>query len=252
MKDIENLENFDWNYYLEKNEDLRLNGINTKESALNHWVTNGKNENRLYKFINNDIDLKIYIEKFKYLEEKKYITKEDAWNLILIIYDKLYNDDYIDDMNYFDWIYYIKNNTDLYDNNIVSKEDAINHWNNFGKYENRNNKFTYNILNDIDDIDDIIKNYLNKNKTDDSIDDSMDEIYDIDNFDWKYYIKNNKDLIECNIFTKDDAFNHWYNFGKYEKRLYRFEISDKNFVNEEIFKETPNKLKKETLKKKNS
>ena len=235
----ENLEYFDWNYYLEKNEDLRLNGINSRESALNHWINNGKNENRSHKFINNDIDLKIYIEKIKYLVEQEYITKEDSWNLVVIIYDKLYNNLCIEDMNYFDWIYYIKNNTDLYDSNILSNEEAIHHWNNFGKYENRNHRFIYNILNDIDNI---IQNYLNKINKDDCINEI--HVYDMnmDKFDWKYYIKNNKDLIESNIFTKEDSINHWSNFGKYEKRLYRFEESDiksitknKENIKDEIF-----------------
>ena len=250
----ENLEYFDWNYYLEKNEDLCLSGINSRESALNHWINNGKNENRSHKFINNDIDLKIYIEKIKYLLEKEYITKEDSWNLVVIIYDKLYNNPCIEDINYFDWIYYIKNNTDLYDSNILSKEDAIHHWNNFGKYENRNHRFIYNILNDIDNI---IQNYLNKINKDYYINEVhvYDMNIDINKFDWKYYIKNNKDLIESNIFTKDDAINHWSNFGKYEKRLYRFEESDiKNEENikDEIFKKeilNVKSIKEETIKK---
>ena len=223
----ENLENFDWNYYLENNEDLYLNGINSKEAALNHWINNGINENRPHKFINNDIivDFKIYIEKFKFLEEKEYIKKEDAWNLTIIIFDKLYNNPYMEDINYFDWKYYIKNNTDLFDNNIISKEDVIEHWNNFGKYENRKHKFTYNILKDIDET---IENYINNiNKND--INDMDINMYDMNNFDWKYYIKNNKDLIDGNIFTKEDAINHWNNFGKFEKRMYKF---DNNINNE--------------------
>jgi hypothetical protein len=232
----EKLENFDWNYYLENNKDLQLNGINSKESALNHWINNGKNENRKYKFINNDniddddidhIDLKNYIEKFKYLEQKKYITKEDAWNLLVIIYDKINDDSYKEDMNYFDWTYYIKNNTDLYNNNILSKYEALNHWNKYGKNENRNHRFTYNISNDIDDI---IKNYLNKISKYNNIDEI--EMYDMNNFDWKYYIKNNKDLIECNIFSKKDAINHWNKYGKNEKRLFRFNINEINKKND--------------------
>jgi len=42
----ENLDNFDWNYYLENNKDLYSNGINSKEDAVNHWIKYGKNENR--------------------------------------------------------------------------------------------------------------------------------------------------------------------------------------------------------------
>ena len=243
----ENLENFDWNYYLENNEDLYLNGINSKEAALNHWINNGINENRPHKFINNDIivDFKIYIEKFKFLEEKEYIKKEDAWNLTIIIFDKLYNNPYMEDINYFDWKYYIKNNTDLFDNNIISKEDVIEHWNNFGKYENRNHKFTYNILKDIDET---IQNYINNiNKND--ISDMDINMYDMNNFDWKYYIKNNKDLIDGNIFTKEDCINHWNNFGKFEKRLYKFDNDINNELEEKNIIKTYSEKKNEKYEK---
>jgi hypothetical protein len=38
-------------------------------------------------------------------------------------------------------------------------------------------------------------------------------------FDWKYYIKNNTDLI--NIKTKEEAWEHWSNYGKHENRLFK-------------------------------
>jgi hypothetical protein len=243
----ENLENFDWNYYLENNEDLYLNGINSKEAALNHWINNGINENRPHKFINNGVivDFKIYIEKFKFLEEKEYIKKEDAWNLTVIIFDKVYNNPYMEDINYFDWKYYIKNNTDLFDNNIISKEDVIEHWINFGKYENRNHKFTYNIVKDIDET---IQNYINNiNKND--INDMDINMYDMNNFDWKYYIKNNKDLIDGNIFTKEDAINHWNNFGKFEKRMYKFDNNINNESEEKNIIKTYSEKKYEKIEK---
>ena len=39
---------FDWETYINNYEDLERAGINTKEKAWNHWITNGKNENRIY------------------------------------------------------------------------------------------------------------------------------------------------------------------------------------------------------------
>lgn len=37
---------FDWNYYLNTNEDLRPAGITTEKDAYDHWINNGENENR--------------------------------------------------------------------------------------------------------------------------------------------------------------------------------------------------------------
>jgi hypothetical protein len=37
---------FDWNYYLNKYEDLRLAGLATEQDAYNHWINNGENEGR--------------------------------------------------------------------------------------------------------------------------------------------------------------------------------------------------------------
>jgi hypothetical protein len=207
------LDNFDWEYYLENNQDLFINGINSKETCINHWLNYGKNENREYKFINNldKINLKGYIEKIKKMENNNCINKEDAWNLILIIYDKIYNNLEIDNIKYFDWKYYIKNNIDLLDNNIFSKEDIINHWINFGKNENRKYLFNYSI---IDDIDNSINKYINNN---------------IEDFDWEYYISNNQDLLKNKICTKDSAIKHWINYGSNENRNFRF--YKKNIVN---------------------
>lgn len=39
-----------------------------------------------------------------------------------------------------------------------------------------------------------------------------------DNFDWIKYLDDNKDLIHANLKTKDKAWDHWNNHGKYEGR----------------------------------
>jgi hypothetical protein len=39
---------FDWEFYLESNPDLRANGINTPREAAKHYIEFGKNENRIY------------------------------------------------------------------------------------------------------------------------------------------------------------------------------------------------------------
>ena len=38
---------FDWIFYLCSNPDLFMNGIKDESSALNHWMTVGKKENRV-------------------------------------------------------------------------------------------------------------------------------------------------------------------------------------------------------------
>ena len=39
---------FDWEYYLDKYPDLRVNGVHTKEQAINHWNNYGQYEGRSY------------------------------------------------------------------------------------------------------------------------------------------------------------------------------------------------------------
>lgn len=56
MSDL-SFNNFDWNFYINKYSDLKLNGINTKEKAWKHWQTYGIKEKRISipsdKIINN-------------------------------------------------------------------------------------------------------------------------------------------------------------------------------------------------------
>ena len=37
---------FDWQYYLNLYPDLRINGVHTKEEAINHWINYGFNEGK--------------------------------------------------------------------------------------------------------------------------------------------------------------------------------------------------------------
>ena len=172
-----NLYIFDINYYIKNNEDLYINGIKDEPSALNHWNNNGKNENRNYRYINLQLDL--YIKEFNKFIKKKIFTKEEAWDILFIISTKHQNiihikeeDEKNQDQNEeskeniinniekkfslnilnrnkssnnniddFDWEYYIKNNQDLLDNGINDKNNAVYHWLNFGINENRKHRF---------------------------------------------------------------------------------------------------------------
>ncbi len=82
-------------------------------------------------------------------------------------------------MNIFDWKYYTSIYHDLQKAGIDTREKALQHWNNHGKKENR-------------------------------------KCNDFECFDYNFYIKTYPDLQFTNI---NDAYNHWINFGRNEKRV---------------------------------
>ncbi len=47
------MDNFDWEFYINKYTDLKKAGINTKEKAFLHWITYGKKEKRICNNKNN-------------------------------------------------------------------------------------------------------------------------------------------------------------------------------------------------------
>lgn len=82
--------------------------------------------------------------------------------------------------NEFEWKRYVISNPDLIKNGIITQEDAIKHWNEYGQRENRN-------------------------------------IADYGNFNWRHYIIANPELIEQNKITQEDAYEHWITLGYHEK-----------------------------------
>jgi hypothetical protein len=182
---------FDWNYYLDNNLDLKHNAINTYDEALNHWNNYGIIEGRKHKYLKTKIEF--YIKNIDNLITNNYISKEDGWNLIIEIINEDDNKIY----GCFDWKYYIENNKNLFKEfinvELFNEKNATDHFNTIGKYN-------YEV---------IYKDYL------------ILENISKDNFDWIYYIKNNLDLIKNNIISYDSSWNHWYNYGKYENRLYK-------------------------------
>ena len=70
---------FNWSYYIDKYVDLQLAGINTEKKAINHWLTHGKKENRIYADISIYFDWKIYLLNNNDLIEDGINTEEDAW-----------------------------------------------------------------------------------------------------------------------------------------------------------------------------
>ena len=78
-----NINSFDWITYLSNYEDLRKNGIKTKEKAYQHWIKFGKKEGRICNKNNknnlNEFNWQFYITKYQDLRENRINTKERAY-----------------------------------------------------------------------------------------------------------------------------------------------------------------------------
>ena len=79
-----NLENFEWNIYLEYNEDLFKNNINTEKKAIIHFINHGINE---YRIINKEMVLlwKNY-DWFKYKKMYSTLNILNEWNAFFHYY----------------------------------------------------------------------------------------------------------------------------------------------------------------------
>lgn len=108
----------------------------------------------------------------------------------------------------FDWVTYINNYPDLMNAGIVTRKQAIDHWNTHGIAENRTDKPL------------------------------TEEVVHDDTFDWETYITNYPDLREAGISSKEDATSHWNAHGKKEGRvctpLYEWQKISKNTVEFEL------------------
>lgn len=101
-------DNFDWEKYVNKYDDLKL--ISSKDSAWSHWINHGKKEMRTY-FSIVDLNMKKKEDYFNKIPHNHWIHYENSFN-------KNYND--------FDWETYISNYDDMGEMN--SREDAWEHW----------------------------------------------------------------------------------------------------------------------------
>lgn len=179
---------FDWNYYIKINEDLKKNGIITKQQAHMHWLSYGKSEGRKHRYLKNQLEY--YISNIQSLVDNSQISIMDAWDITV----ELLND--YDDKEYdnFDWKYYIETNKSLFKEEISNKKEALNHWYTIGRY---NKEYKY--IEDDYEIECVTK----------------------DNFDCGYYIKKNIDLLKNDMLTLNMLWEHWCNYGKYERRPYK-------------------------------
>jgi hypothetical protein len=93
----------------------------------------------------------------------------------------------------FDWLFYLKQNIDLIENGVISKDSAWNHWINNGIYENREIKIINFLNTSIINLNDI-SNENNIKIIENNIEIIENNIDYIENKD----IKNNNDIIETN------------------------------------------------------
>jgi hypothetical protein len=241
INNINEFNSFDWEKYIKYYDDLK--DINTKYQAYNHWLIYGKQENRIFFNLNetnetneldeSNFDWEKYVNDYDDLKHIK--SKEEAWNHWLK-YGKNENritnlissslektNDYINSEEFisFDWESYVSNYDDL--TYINSKEDAWNHWLQYGKQENR-------------------------------ICDNIFLFDDYKNFNWSSYINNYDDLKYLN--SKEDAWRHYIFWGFFEDRkidsIYENELSEynKSLENEINFKEIDYTTNKIIFKKK--
>jgi len=194
-------------YFIDDNEEeiayeyisLRSNS-QSKNSALYR-----KNTDKEY-----DVDITAEIEDVDIINSKRIEnlgeiddveSTYDNWQYTRLNNDNSSTYEILD----FDWKQYIENYQDLIDSGINTKEKAWYHWMNHGKNEGRK----YDTLNKNAEKD------TNGNVVEKETREYMDE-----DFDWKQYIKNYKDLAKAGITRQKEAWYHWTNHGKFEGRTY--------------------------------
>jgi len=109
-------ENFDWEKYIYKYEDL--NHITEKDEAWRHWENHGKSENREY-FYNDEYLCNSTDES----NDENLLTLKENFNNLLKMKQN------------FNWIKYISDNKDL--SSFLDKSQAWHHWILHGRREGR-------------------------------------------------------------------------------------------------------------------
>ncbi len=261
LKDNENvnkkkslsLGDFDYELYLELNDDLKNNNL-TKEEAYRHWVLNGSLENRLcsfYDMVDNldenhnkikyiDFDYEEYLELNRdlHIDKTKNIKLEAFKHYVLfgIKEKRKYKKEINLNDNYdnFDYKTYLDLNPDLKEANLLNKQDAWTHWITYGKDEGRLKSFDWILYIKKFNLDSInihnkekaIKHWLDNGKP--SFENTKSELLlnkDLALFDWIFYKNNYPDL---NILqTKEDALEHYVKYGRLENR----KTNDFNWIN---------------------
>jgi GR25 family glycosyltransferase involved in LPS biosynthesis len=239
MNEYYNLENFDWNIYLDKNPDLIKNNINTMEKAIIHFKTHGINEKRIInkkmielwenydwlKYKNNYTELEelnlreVFFHYYLIGQKKKYIIFKKEENFFLKNdenYDKYYNI-----YKNYDWDKYLYDYQDLQKAGIKSNLDCYNHYILHGIKEKRKIYLKNNIIdNNIIDNNIIDNNIIDNNIIDNNIkvNNIIDNNFNINNFDYEFFKIMNNHL--KNIKTQKDAIDYLINNKNLDKIIY--------------------------------
>lgn len=190
------MNNFDWTFYIEYNNDLTY--LKSYKNAHDHWIKYGKSELRKFNRLHIDVDLlndfdSNYYSKIYILD--KNITHLEIYNHWINI-GILNNNFYIFRLpNDFNHCNYKKNYNDL---SNLSDDELELHYRVYGKLENR--IYEYDIL---------TNNEINK------------IIYDKlpDDFNYEDYKILNNDL---ELLNDIELKNHFLNNGQFENRIYKY------------------------------
>lgn len=237
-----NSKDFDYDFYIDLYPDLKKNNIDTPIKAFNHFLGSGSKEGRYYSFKHSNIYYKnswlLYIKNNQDLKSKinndfdafnhymKYGKNEKRELYKLNVHIRNFNWDL------FDYNFYIKiNNLKL-----KNKQEAINHFKNIGyklnllhDIKHSNLYFNYDwdkYISDYDDLenfnmDNAFYHYIYHGQKEKRRIYKIDDINSkLENFNWKFYLIVNNDLILNNISDKKKAIYHFKNNGYKEDRLY--------------------------------
>jgi hypothetical protein len=144
IQKIHKYNGFDWEMYSIINKDL--NGLSL-EKSWNHLIKNGIYENRKiyfqwkkyiqeYPFIDNKLSALEHVKNNKEINTSKYFVKllfnEEENKECIKKYNLLHNSLVPEDFN---WCIYLILNTDIIENGKYSKENAFDHWIQYGYTE---------------------------------------------------------------------------------------------------------------------
>jgi hypothetical protein len=197
---------FDYEFYINLYEDLKNL---TKEDAYNHYLTKGKDENRivnkrkLYEIFDYEFYINLY-DDVKTLGNKNEVFKHFINNGIHE--ERLINDKFNKIYDNFNWEFYIhicNLNIELFN----TKYKTLLYYMQY----NNNNIYDIHIFNK-----DLYKDY--------------------DNFDWEFYILLYDDLKNLNIDSKKKAYFHYIIFGKAENRIINKNINYEYKFENNIYK----------------
>lgn len=216
---------FDWEQYIDFYSDLKEH--NTKDKAYTHWTNHGKSENR----------------KFFKLSDRKEDKKEETQRIKLEILEDLYESEDEE---------HLKDKKETYtarekemEKNILEIEKEKEKEKKVQKETKRKEKFLFQEaipkweenFDDTEDLNEIVQDIKEQSiesttNTSKKLDNYSELIKNYDpeavsyeNFDWRSYVQNYKDL--SSLDSKKKAWEHWQSSGKKEKRVtYNLDIKE--------------------------